>query len=71
MKEIEKYKRDAIFDNLKEYDCTAKEHSYIEVTQWKNGEGFDLNVCNHSDINVSINYGEFDLIKKLVKKLNK
>ncbi len=71
MKEIEKYKRNAVFAELKEYDCTAKEHSYIEVTEWNNGEGIDVNIYNHSERMISIGYGEFDLIKKLVKKLNK
>jgi len=71
MKKIEKYKREALFANLKEYDCTAKEHSYIEVIEWKNGEGIDVNIYNHSERMVSICYSEFDLIKKMVKKLNK
>ena len=71
MKEIEKYKRNAVFANLKEHDCTAKEHSYIEIAEWKNGIGIDVNICNYSDKMISIGYSEFDLIKKLVKKLNK
>lgn len=70
-KNIENYKKKAVFCNLKEFDASAKEHSYIEITEWKNGEGFDLNVYNYSVRNISISYAEFDIIKKLVKKLNK
>lgn len=71
MKEFEKYKRDAVFSSLKDFDCSAKEHAYIEVTGWNNGEGCDLNIYNHTDRNVSISYSEFSLIKKLIKKLQK
>jgi hypothetical protein len=70
-KNIENYNRKAVFCNLKEFDAIAKEHSHIEITEWKNGEGFDLNVYNYSDKNISISYGEFNVIKKLVKKLYK
>jgi hypothetical protein len=71
MKDLEKYKRNAVFCSLKEYDFASKEHSYIEITEWHNGEGFDINACNYSDRNISLSYGEFKLIKKLVKQLEK
>jgi hypothetical protein len=71
MKELEKYKRNAVFCSLKEYDISAKEHSYIEITEWKNGEGIDINAYNYSDRTISLSYGEFKLIKKLVKQLEK
>ena len=71
MKEFEKYKRNAVFSLLKEFDISAKEHAYIEVTEWNNREGFDINVYNYTDINVSISYGEYNLLKKLIKKLDK
>jgi hypothetical protein len=68
---MEKYKRKAVFCNLKEYDFSCKEHSYIEITEWNNGEGIDINANNYSDRTISISWGEFKLIKKLVKELNK
>jgi len=64
-------KRKAIFSNLKEFDCSAKEHSYIEVTEWTNGEGYDINIHNYTDTNISIGYLEFKLLKKLIKELEK
>jgi len=71
MEGLEKYKRKAVFCNLKEFDFSCKEHSYIEITEWKNGEGIDINVYNYSDRTISISYAEFKLIKKLVKQLDK
>jgi hypothetical protein len=68
---MEKYKRKAVFSNLKEYDFSCKEHSYIEITEWHNGEGIDINANNYSDRTISISWGEFKLIKKLVKELDK
>jgi hypothetical protein len=68
---MEKYNRKAVFCNLKEYDFSCKEHSYIEITEWHNGEGVDINAYNYTDRTISISYGEFKLIKKLVKELNK
>ena len=71
MKEFETYKRNAVFSPLKEYDYLAKEHAYIEVTEWKNGEGADINIYNHSEQTISVSYGEFKLIKKIIKELEK
>ena len=71
MKELEKYNRKAVFCHLKDYDFASKEHSYIEITEWKNGEGIDINAYNYTDRNVSLSYGEFKLIKKLIKQLEK
>ena len=71
MKEFEKYKRNSVFSPLKDYDYLSKEHAYIEVTEWKNGEGVDINIYNHSEQTMSLGHGEFKLIKKIIKELNK
>jgi hypothetical protein len=71
MKEIERYDRKTIFSSLKDYDFLAKEHGYVEITEWNNGEGFDINVCNYTDRTIGITHGEFKLIKKLIKELEK
>lgn len=40
---IEVYNRQSVFVNLKDYHSIySKEDSYIEVTKWTNGEGFDI-----------------------------
>jgi hypothetical protein len=72
MKEgIESYKRKAVMCSLEKFDYACKEHSYVEVTEWHNGEGFDVNVSNHTDRTVYFTHGEFKLIKKLIKELEK
>lgn len=61
--------RKSIHDELKPYDYFAKEHDYIEVTEWSNGEGFDVDINNREFIRLS--YGEFKALKKLAKELSK
>lgn len=63
--------RKTIFSDLMPHDVCAKEHSYIEVTKWSNGEGYDISIYNHSERNISIGWSEFKLLKKLIKELEK
>ena len=63
--------RKAIFAELPLYDACAKEHSFMEVTEWSNGEGYDITIDNYSDRSISIGYMEFKLLKKLIKELEK
>lgn len=37
-------KRKTISDKLVNYDYLAKEHDFIQVTEWSNGEGFDVTI---------------------------
>jgi hypothetical protein len=68
---FEIYKREAIFAELKQFCHLAKEHDFIEVTEWNNGEGWDITINTTSEQNISITYGQFDAIKKLIKQLQK
>jgi len=71
---FEKYNRKAIFSPLKEYCIFSvhEESDYMEVTKWANGDGFDVEVrAKGLDTRFQISYGQFDLLKKLVKQLNK
>ena len=63
---MEKSKRKAVFEDLKKFCYTAKEHDFIEVTEWTNGEGWDI---NFNDKHISLTYGELDAINYLVKVL--
>jgi len=63
---IETYKRDAKFANLKPYCHLAKEHSYIEVTEWINGEGFDVSLGAAEDKHFSLTHGEYQALQALV-----
>ena len=67
-KEITLSNRTSAFTELKKYDYFAKEHDYAEVTEWTNGEGYDIDIDGKKHI--SLTSGEYKAIKKLIKKLN-
>lgn len=70
-KEFKISERKTIFSGLPPHDVCAKEDSYVEVTEWTNGEGYDISIYNHSERNISIGWSEFRLLKKLIKELEK
>ena len=61
--------RKSIHDNLIVYCHLAKADDYIEITEWTDGEGFDVNI-NEREM-FSLTWGEFSAIKKLIKQLEK
>ena len=56
-------KRTALFAELK--TAWHKEHDYIEITEWTNKEGYDIDISGKGI--VSIHFTEWDLIKKIMK----
>lgn len=61
-------KKKSIFEeNLQKFDHLAKGDDYIEVTEWANGEGWDIAFNNKS---ISLTYGELEAINFLVKCLD-
>lgn len=64
---IERRKRDSIFVPLQ--DAWHKEHDYVEVTEWTNGEGWDITISDEKQI--SIHHTEFAVIKELIALLEK
>ncbi len=60
---MEQYNRSAKFTELKPYDHTAKEHDFIEVCEWHNGEGFDFTL---SERQFSLTWGQWDCLQALV-----
>lgn len=58
--------RKSISDNLRKYDYLAKDHSFIEVTEWANGEGWDI---TFNDTIISLTSGQLDAIKYLTSAL--
>ena len=66
---MEKYKKKAVFDSLKKYDHFAEEHDFIEITEWNNGEGFDVEINSKLSTRFQLTFGEYDALKKIVKKL--
>lgn len=63
--------RKSIFSGIGEYCYLSKEHDYIEITEWTNGDGFDIDITSEGQQKISITWGQFKLLKKLVKQLEK
>lgn len=34
----------SIYDDLQKYDCLKSKSSFIEITEWTNGEGWDITI---------------------------
>ena len=68
---MDSYKRKAVFSELKNFDHSAKDHDFIEVCEWKNGEGFDVEIASTLSTRFQLTWGEFKALKKLVKELYK
>ena len=62
---IKTYSRPAKFAELKGYCPFAKDSDYIEITEWWNGEGFDVSISEEKTI--SLTWGEWELIQKMVE----
>lgn len=58
--------RKSVMTNLKDFDHLSKEHDYIEVTQWNNGEGWDIFI---NERHISLTYGQLEAINYLTKHL--
>ena len=70
MADIKCYKLDAAFVALNEFDHLAKPDNFMEVSLWHNGEGFDAHVSSHSEQTIRLSWGEFKVLKKLIKELD-
>lgn len=67
---IEYYQRKSVFAPMT--DAWHKEHDYIEVTEWKNGEGWDIEISTkEGNKHVSMHFTEFAVIKELIALLEK
>lgn len=63
-------KRKSANDTLEIYDALAQKDSYIEVTEWINGEGISVNIYDsHNNKSIELSYGELDAINYLSKTL--
>jgi hypothetical protein len=67
---IEQYQRKSVFVPMT--DAWHKEHDFIEITEWKNGEGWDIEISASEGIrHVSLHFTEFAIIKQLLALLEK
>lgn len=58
--------RSTVSDDLKKYCCLAKDNDFIEITEWSNGEGWDITI---NDRHFHLTYGELNAINFLIKYL--
>jgi len=69
---MELKKRNSVFTELNPFCYLSGDNDYIEVTEWTNGEGFDITISDKSgDRITSMTYGEYKALKKVIKFLNK
>jgi hypothetical protein len=61
--------RKSVFTYLK--SGWHKEGDFVEITEWTNGEGWDINICTSSEGTkmFSIHFTEFELINQMIKFL--
>ena len=60
---MKQYERKARFTELKPYDILAKEHDFMEVCEWSNGEGFDV---TKNEQQFSLTWGQWQCLQALV-----
>lgn len=64
---MESSKRKSVHDDLNIYDYLAKKDDFIEVTEWTNGEGWDITI---NDKIISLTEGQLNAINYLTKYLD-
>jgi hypothetical protein len=60
---MEFYKRKSVMEKLKGYCHISKDHSFMELTEWTNGEGWDI--CVSDEKYFSLTRGEAQLLSIL------
>jgi hypothetical protein len=61
--------RKTIFSYIGDACLFSRPGDYLEITEWTNGDGFDIDINSKTGIQkISITYGEFRLLKHMVKK---
>ena len=63
---MEQYNKKSISDDLKIYDRLAKDSDFIEITEWHNGEGWDIAINERI---ISLTWGQLEAINYLIKSL--
>ena len=59
--------RKSISDDLNNYDCLAKKNDFIQITEWTNGEGWDITI---NETITSLTHGQLEAINYLIKTLD-
>lgn len=70
---MKKNNRKSVSDDLNKYDYlrNTDENAFIEVTEWSNGEGYDITIETKNDSKlISLTNGELEAINYLTKTLD-
>ena len=73
IKMIETYERKSTVADLNEYCHFAKEHDTIEVVEWVNGEGVDVDInteTNRGLVRFNLTFGEWNCLKEIMTRVN-
>lgn len=71
MSNIEVSQRRAVFSALKAYCHHSGDNDFIEITEWSNGEGYDIVIDRkHNTDRFSLTYGEWELLQVLINWKN-
>lgn len=75
-KKVNFVKRNSAHVSTSDYCLLSKpeDHGFIEVTEWQNGEGYDIlleGVDSSSNKSISLTWGEFNAVKDCIKTINK
>lgn len=63
---MERYKRKSCSADLTDFDFLAKKNDFIEVTEWHNGEGWDITI---NEKIISLTDGQLRAINYLIETL--
>ena len=67
MSKIKVDQRWASFSELKGYCHLSGDNDYMEVTEWTNGEGYDIVIDRKSGVEkFSLTHGEWQLLQVLI-----
>ena len=62
--------RKCLFSEIGSYCYLSKPNDYVEITEWTNGEGVDINISDGAgNRTISMTWGEFKLVKKMMKTI--
>jgi hypothetical protein len=66
---MESYTRKSFFEKLHGHCSFAGPDDYVEITEWANGEGFDVDISSKLSNRFQLTWGEWEAIRKIVEHL--
>lgn len=64
---MEFIKLNSVSEELHKYCCHASDGDIMEVTEWKNGDGYDISIISKmNERKFSLTLGEFELLTVLI-----